>query len=178
MLINTKTQTQVWEYDFRASHPDTSFPQILSDEAIKPFGYAVLHSDVARPTPSLYQNIVTAPVQIIDGKYQEIWTIQDMTDEEITAVDRGIQIQIVNKTQERLDNFAKGRGYDNIMSACTYSGSNIEKFSIEGNYAMSIRDSTWDYLYKLLEDIKSGLKNKPTSFEDIENILPVLQWPN
>ena len=31
MLINTKTQVRISEFDFKEAHPDSAFPAILTD---------------------------------------------------------------------------------------------------------------------------------------------------
>ncbi len=49
MLIDISTLTETQKGDFKSLFPDTSFPQILSDEAIKSFGYAVLNYDIPSP---------------------------------------------------------------------------------------------------------------------------------
>ena len=89
-----------------------------------------------------------------------------------------IELQIVEATQRRLDNFAKTRNYDGILSACTYATSNIPKFATEGQYCVNARDSTWAKLYQILEEVQSGVRPIPTNFAEIELELPVLNWPN
>ena len=178
MLINKETLQQISEYDFRNLHPATFYPVSLTDEAISQSGYAILHYDIARPTPSLYQKVVPASVQIIDGKYQEIWALEDLTDDEKAQVDAGIESSIVNQTQSRLDAFAQTRGYDGIMSACTYADSSIPAFSTEGKYAVIARDTTWAALYTLLAEVETGTKPKPVGYADVEALLPPLGWPD
>lgn len=177
MLINTKTQTQVWEHDFRASHPDTSFPAILTDEVIRPFGYAVLHYDLPTPAVNCYQKLIDAVPIEVDGKWQAQYGVKDMSPEEISSVDASIQAEIVNNTQSRLDKFAATKGYDSILSACTYADSSNPSFASDGKYAVKARDTTWTILYTLLAEVEAGTKPKPNGFADIEALLPELKWP-
>jgi len=177
MIINTTTKEQIQDFELRRLFPETSFPEKLKDEDIAPFGYAIVFTDVEKPTPSLYQKLVSASAQVIAGKYQEIWIVEDMTSDEILAVDARIQRDIINTTQCRLDAFAQLRGYDGIMSACTYSDSSIPAFSTEGKYAVVARDTTWAALYTLLADVEAGTKPKPVGYEDVEALLPTLTWP-
>ena len=89
-----------------------------------------------------------------------------------------IQNEIVNKVQERLDNFARTKNYDDILSACTYATSSIVKFKVEGQYCVDSRDKTWGALYQILAEVQNGTRPIPESYEDIEKDLPVLDWPS
>lgn len=88
-----------------------------------------------------------------------------------------LQEQVVAATQERLDDFARTRNYDGILSACTYATSTAPKFAAEGQYAVQARDATWAALYALLGDVQAGTRPVPASFADVESFLPVLAWP-
>ena len=89
-----------------------------------------------------------------------------------------IQNEIVNKVQERLDNFARTKNYDDILSACTYATSSIVKFKVEGQYCVDSRDKTWGALYQILAEVQNGTRPIPESYQDIEKDLPVLAWPS
>lgn len=87
------------------------------------------------------------------------------------------QEQVVAATQERLDDFARMRNYDGILSACTYATSTVPKFAAEGQYAVQARDATWGALYALLGDVQAGTRPVPQSFDDVAPLLPELEWP-
>lgn len=89
-----------------------------------------------------------------------------------------LQAMVVQATQQRLDDFARTRNYDGILSACTYATSTVQKFQIEGQYCVDARDNTWATLYSMLEEIEQGKRSIPTGYSDIEPDLPVLTWPN
>lgn len=89
-----------------------------------------------------------------------------------------IQAEIVTATQARLDDFAKTRNYDGILSLCTYATSTVPKFKAEGQYGVEARDATWAKLYAMLGEIESGARPIPTGFADIEPELPSLAWPD
>ena len=89
-----------------------------------------------------------------------------------------IQNEIVNKVQERLDSFARSKGYDGILSACTYATSSAVKFKVEGQYCVDSRDRTWGALYQILAEVQNGTRPIPSCYEDIEKDLPVLAWPS
>lgn len=78
--------------------------------------------------------------------------------------------------QKKLDTFAKTKGYDSILSACTYATSTVPKFAAEGQAAVNIRDTTWACCYDILEAVQAGTRPMPT-FTDIEAELPAMTWP-
>ncbi|MDD5479641.1 hypothetical protein [Rhodoferax sp.] len=88
-----------------------------------------------------------------------------------------IQAVIVQAVQARLDAFAATRNYDGILSACTYATSTVPKFAAEGQAAVNARDQTWAALYEMLGNVQAGAWLMPTSFADVEPLLPVLVWP-
>ena len=88
-----------------------------------------------------------------------------------------IMAECVERTQKRLDDFARTRNYDGIMSACTYATSTVPKFKAEGQYAVEARDATWAALYQLLAEVQAGNRPMPSDYADIEPLLPVLEWP-
>ena len=83
----------------------------------------------------------------------------------------------MQQTQQRLDDFARTRNYDGILSACTYATSAVPKFAAEGQYAVQARDATWAALYAFMADVQVGTQPVPTGFEDVEPLLPPLAWP-
>lgn len=86
------------------------------------------------------------------------------------------QEQYVALAQARLDAFARTRNYDGILSACTYAGSAIRRFAVEGDYAVAARDSTWATCYDLLGQVQLGEIPQPT-LDEFEAMLPALEWP-
>lgn len=88
-----------------------------------------------------------------------------------------LQQEIVAATQTRLDDFAKTRNYDGILSLCTYATDTNPRFAAEGQYGVEARSVTWAKLYEILDEVKAGTRPTPSSFADIESELPVLTWP-
>lgn len=78
--------------------------------------------------------------------------------------------------QARLDAFAATRGYDGILSACSYATSTNERFRREGQRAVELRDATWATGYQLLAEIQAGTRQMPSSFSEVEPLLPALTW--
>ena len=119
--------------------------------------------------------LVEAPEWVVsgatwDGKVFTKPTPPIGTPEQIIA-------KIVDDTQKRLDNFARTRKYDGILSACTYATSTVPKFAAEGRYCVNARDNTWATLYKILAEVQAGTRPMPSGYADIEPLLSVLKWP-
>ena len=88
-----------------------------------------------------------------------------------------LQAEIVTATQQRLDDFARTRNYDGILSLCTYATSTVPKFQAEGQYGVTARDATWATLYQILAEVEAGTRPVPSGCADIEPDLPALAWP-
>lgn len=89
-----------------------------------------------------------------------------------------IRAQVESNVRWRLDEFARTRGYDGILSACTYATSTVEKFRTEGQYCVEARDATWTAYYAIMNEVDAGNRAEVTDYVQIENQLPVLTWPN
>ena len=79
--------------------------------------------------------------------------------------------------QQRLDDFARTRNYDSILSACTYATSTVPKFKTAGQACVNLRDATWAATYDILAEVEAGDRAMPQSLDDIEADLPALVWP-
>lgn len=88
-----------------------------------------------------------------------------------------IQASFVQSIQRRLDDFARTRNYDSVLSACTYATSSVAKFRAEGQCAVDLRDQTWAAAYEILAEVLAGQRPMPASLADIEGDLPALEWP-
>jgi len=78
--------------------------------------------------------------------------------------------------QKRLDDFARTRNYDGILSAATYATSAVAKFKAEGQYAVEARDATWAKGYEILAAVEAGTRAAPT-LDELAAELPALVWP-
>ncbi len=105
----------------------------------------------------------------------EVRAIPEPTIEEIQAQ---IQKQLTEAVQHALDAFAQTRGYDGIMSACSYFNSTDPIFRLEADYCIQLRDTTWRMGYQILDQVKAGLRSIPTADELLAE-LPVgsAKWP-
>lgn len=110
------------------------------------------------------------------GDYIEVVAIPEPTAEE---KQERLQRQMTNAVQAALDAFAQTRGYDGIMSACSYSNSTDAQFKLEADYCIQLRDSTWRMGYAILAEVKAGNRPVP-SVEELIAELPVgsAKWPD
>ena len=119
------------------------------------------------------------------GKY---WTAEEVcfrtvqNREEVDAqadalffVHSNIQTELTAAVQEFMDKTVRTRGYDGIMSACSYVESTDEVFKAEGEACVAWRDACWRYCYDVLALVKTGQRDIPTAEELIAE-LPALEW--
>ena len=85
--------------------------------------------------------------------------------------------KFIDLIQLRLDRFAQTRGYDGILSACSYAVSTATEFQSEGVFCVEKRDATWLTAYAILNDVTSGARPMPT-WAEVEAELPDLEWPS
>ena len=146
--IHTPTgEYPISQYQIRTRFPQTSFPVNF----VPPEDYALVQPaqfPAYDPTTQAYREL--SPVEV-NGQWQQQWEVYSLTPEEIAAnqaaAAQALQDSIVAATQQRLDDFAKTRGYDSILSACTYATSQVAEFAAEGQYCVNVRDLTWAKLY-------------------------------
>jgi len=86
-----------------------------------------------------------------------------------------IQDAFTKAIQAHMDAKAKERGYDNIVSACSYAGYE-NTFRVEGEAYGIWRASCWHYAYAQLGLILSAERSMPT-IEAFIAELPVLVLP-
>lgn len=93
-------------------------------------------------------------------------------------IERASYISLLTaEVQRKLDEFAQTRGYDNIVSACSYSNSTISQFEQEALYCIQLRDQTWNAFYSIVSAVQLGTRSVPKKYEDIQSELPLMQWP-
>lgn len=83
--------------------------------------------------------------------------------------------QFTQSVQKWMDSKAQERGYDNIISACTYADSTDAKFAAEGKAAKEWRDKVWRHCYDVVAQVVSGNRDIPTTSELLAE-LPKLEW--
>ena len=179
LIAKIQDGTVVEVADYRALFPNTSFSSNGPDaEFLAANGCMTV--TVFKPYDSATQKLVSASPYIEDNQVftvaVEDKTAEELAAEEQTKKDRLLK-DVVDSTQRRLDDFAKTRNYDGILSLATYATSTNVKFQTEGQYGVTARDATWAKLYEMLAEVEAGTRPMPTGFQDIEPELPILEWP-
>lgn len=172
-----------YEWNLQFSAVKSKFPNILVEEYsdLSEYGFEPLVQTAQPSYDQQTQDVIEIHPVKINGFWTQQWSIFELDTASLEATKlkfaEEFQASCLVKVQERLDEFAKTRNYDGILSACSYVGSKIPKFSTEGQYCADMRDSTWAAMYTLYYEIQIGIKTMPTSFEEVAAILPELVWP-
>ena len=161
----------------RRDNPSVLFAAQPDAATLASFGvYPVTPVDPP-PHDALTETLVEgAPVEIGAGWIQT-WTVQQASPQEIAERQQDIRDAMTARVQQRLDDFARTRGYDNIVSACSYATSTHAKYGPEGRYCVTARENTWDVMFSIEAQVQAGLRPIPMTYEEIESELPVLEWP-
>lgn len=131
------------------------------------------------PTPD-YDPATHVAIEIMPANALQQWRIDplpaEVAAENLRQRAEQLRQRITDEVQQRLDAFARTRGYDGILSAATYATSGVAKFQQEGQRAVDLRDATWAAAYTILAEVESGSRPVPVSVADIEGDLPGLTW--
>lgn len=151
----------------QAEYENASLPREIPESGIESLG--VYPIAIVEPKPEIaslskgYQQMLKKQ----SGRFVLSWQRYDLPPAEA-------QQNFERAVQRELDDFARTRGYDGIMSACTYATGG--RFQAEGARAVELRDATWDSCYELLSEVMAGQRAMPDSLDDIRDHLPVLTW--
>jgi hypothetical protein len=78
--------------------------------------------------------------------------------------------------QAVMDREVQTRGYDSVLSACTYATSTVPKFQAEGQAVVAWRDACWNLGYQLLAEIEAGARTLP-DIPTFLSLFPSIFWP-
>lgn len=84
--------------------------------------------------------------------------------------------QAIDAVQKHLDAFAATRGYDGILSLCTYANDPDPAYAAEGQRGVYLRSITWAAVRRLQAEILAGTRPLPETMEDALALLPPLTW--
>lgn len=179
-LLIQNGEVAAYPYSFeqlRRDNPGTSFPAQPSPAALSEWGVHPVTSIAMPASDPLTQTVVEdTPIQV-DGVWVQVWEVRAASAQEIAARQEAIRAKITAQVQQRLDDFAATRGYDDIVSACSYATSQHAKYGPEGRYCVTAREETWDVMFAIEAQVVAGTRPMPTSYAEIEPELPVLAWP-
>jgi hypothetical protein len=86
-----------------------------------------------------------------------------------------LQAELIAAVQAHLDSVARTRGYDGILSLCTYAASSITQFANEGQAGVNWRDAVWAYCYQVMAAVQAATRTIPTA-EQLISELPTIDW--
>lgn len=161
----------------RRENPQISFPNNPTDEMLAAFNVFPVKPTERPEFDAMNQKLDEGTPEKVAGSWVQVWNVSPLSAEEVALQQQALRASIVAYTQLRLDSFAQTRGYDGILSACSYATSTVPKFQSEGQYCVEARDMTWAKLADMLAEVEAGTRPVPSSFADIEPELPSLQWP-
>ncbi|WP_103602826.1 hypothetical protein [Campylobacter concisus] len=144
----------------------TFYTEFLTEEELKELGYLkVIYKDYPANTDEFKKVVQISEVK--GDTYVISYEIVSKNLEELTALFK-------EKTQELLDAKAREKGYDDILSACSYAGYDND-FRAEGEAFGIWRAKVWKYGYGLLNAIAEGKHKMPKSFDEILTEMPTLE---
>ena len=144
----------------------TFYTEFLTEEELKELGYLkVIYKDYPTNTDEFKKVVQISEIK--GDTYVISYEIVSKNLEELTALFK-------EKTQQLLDAKAREKGYDDILSACSYAGYDND-FRAEGEAFGIWRARVWKYGYGLLNAIAEGKHKMPKSFDEILAEMPTLE---
>ena len=86
-----------------------------------------------------------------------------------------IKLSFIQAIQGLLDTTSQSRGYDGIVSLCSYATSTDPVFGTEGRAGVVWRDAVWKRGNEIITLVESGGMEMPT-IEWVLAELPVMTW--
>ena len=103
------------------------------------------------------------------------WTTQTIERDEVKRVEAKIS-SIQTSVQDMLDSKAQEKGYDTIISACSYTGY-PNPFKVESELYTEWRGNVWATCYQILGEWENGIIPEPSE-EEVLAQLPELAIPS
>lgn len=161
-------------YDLRVDNPNTSFPSDIASADLSDLGVFPV-TEVAAPVVDYTQVVVEGEPLNVGGNWTQVWIVRDATDAEESAALDQIQAEYESEIQAHLDSTARSRGYDNMISACSYASGTHPKFGVEGRDCLAWRSAVWEAAFQIMTDVRAGTRPLPT-LEQVMAELPPMVW--
>lgn len=180
MWINALTQ-RVYrnQGEVRSDFPTVMIPEGMPDYALAEIGVFPVEPVTPSFDAAAFKAVELAPI-LLNGVFYQAWDIQPLgvmqADAKRTERNDALLSEVIDAIQLRLDNKARERGYDGILSLCSYATSKNQKFGPEGAAGVVWRDALWEKGYEILEAVRYGSRPIPTVDEVLAE-LPAMEWP-
>lgn len=125
-------------------------------------------------TPRYVGGEVTLAGQVIGGVWEDEGA--PTTEEQAKQQFAAQQAHLTSIIHRRLNQIAAERGYDSILSLCSYATSSVPRFRAEGQAGVDLRDQCWMIGYQVLADVAQGLRDFPSDEEALA-MMPAMEWP-
>jgi hypothetical protein len=101
------------------------------------------------------------------------------TEAQIAAAAQALlEPSIISAVQNLLDTTAQSKGYNDIISACSYAAQAVgQPFQAEGMAFLTWRSTVWNTAYTMLAQIKAGTIAMPTVAQALA-LIPAFVDPN
>ena len=146
----------------------------LDDATLASHGY---YPYVQSPVPS--HNTSTQRIEqsfLFNGTcVSDAWTVVDLSAEEQQAYVVSRLTEIGNGIGSFLDQQVSTKQYDSILSATSWTLSNITTYKSEGEEATAYRDLVWGQFYTMVQAVQSGTQQVPTISDFFASVPPL--WP-
>lgn len=118
--------------------------------------------------PDDVDNSISGILEIITETSFSLARAEETLNLAIQALTRSVQLY--------LDRFAIERGYDNIISACSYATSGNAEFAADAARCIALRDATWIAVNAVFAAAKAGTRTLPQTYAELALELPALTW--
>jgi hypothetical protein len=103
------------------------------------------------------------------------WVVEPTAEEKMQAALAKVSKEFTDVIQNYMDTVVRARGYDGILSLCTYATSTNERFAREGQAGVNFRDACWTLGHQLEDEVLAGERGIPTE-QELLDLLPVIEW--
>jgi len=146
----------------------------LDDASLATYGY---YPYTPSPIPSFNPATQRLSQSFAVNGYNvtDIYIVVDLTAEEQQAYVIQRLTEIGNGIGSFLDQAVSVKQYDSILSATSWTLSNITTYKSEGDAAIAYRDSIWSLFYSMVQAVQAGTQAVPTIGEFFASLPPL--WP-
>lgn len=178
----TTGQYPVSHEQIRKANPNISFPKYFEVANGYDWVYPINQPEYNPSTQRCYEGTPVFKGESSDPHWEQTWVVEDYSEEVIAAIAQqnlnANKTKLMQDAQESLDHFARQKGYDNILTACSYATSTNASFAADGQYCVEKRDATWTKLFEIFAEMDSGTRESNITYTTLQQgEMPDLTWP-